>query len=65
MGFLRWPLRTISRAWRRRYIAQLLDDLAQWEADGRDLLAQVVELTDDGDDIHREAVRILELLEGP
>lgn len=65
MGLIRWPVRVISRAWRRRYMAQLLDDLAQWEADGRDLLAQVVELTDEGDEIHTEAARILDLLGGP
>jgi hypothetical protein len=65
MGLIRWPVRVVSRAWRRHQLVQLLDDMALWEADGRNLLAQVLELTDEGDDLHREAVRILELLGGP
>ena len=56
--------RLVSRVWRRRHIAQLLDDLQQWEADGRDLLAQLIELTDQGDDLHAAAVRLLDALEG-
>lgn len=65
MNIIRWPVRVVSRAWRRRHLAQLLDDLQQWEIEGRDLLAQVVELTDEGDDLHCEAARVLDLLAGP
>jgi hypothetical protein len=65
MGIIRWPLRLVHRTWRRRHLAQLLDDLGEWEADGRDLLAQVVELTDPDDDLHLECRRILDLLSGP
>lgn len=65
MNFIRWPVRVVSRAWRRRRLVQLMEDLQLWELDGRELLAQVVELTDPGDDLHREASRVLELLDGP
>ena len=59
------PIRIVTRAWRRRRLAQLLEDLQAWEAEGRDLLAQVVELTDPDDDLHCECARVLELLDGP
>ncbi len=65
MRILRWPLQVVHRTWRRRQLAQLLEDLCEWEADGRDLLAQVVELTDPEDDLHVECRRILDLLSGP
>lgn len=65
MGFLSWPVRVVGRAWRRRALSQLLDDLQAWEAQGRDLLAQVVELTDPDDDLHGECSRVLDLLTGP
>lgn len=65
MNVIRWPVRVVSRAWRRRRLVQLMEDLQLWELDGRELLAQVVELTDPGDDLHREASRVLELLDGP
>jgi hypothetical protein len=39
-----------------------MDDLQLWEEQGRDLLSQVVELTDVGDDLHWECDRILKLL---
>ena len=60
----RFPL--ISRfiqAWRRRRLAQVLDDLQAWEHQGRDILAQVLELTDPDDDLHAVAVRLLMALE--
>lgn len=61
---MKWqrPFRVVSQAWRRRKLAQLLDDLQQWEAQGRGLLAQVAELTDERDDLHREVCRVLDLL---
>jgi hypothetical protein len=61
----RFGIPLISRVWRRRRLAQLVDDLQLWEAQGRDLLAQVVELTEPDDDLHTEAARVLELLTGP
>lgn len=64
MNVFRWPVRVVGRAWRRRHLAQLLDDLQQWEVDGRDLLAQVVELSDPDDDLHAEVSRLLALLDG-
>jgi hypothetical protein len=62
---IRWPVRVVTKAWRRRQLSQLLDDLQAWEADGRDLLAQIVELSDPGDDLYWECERILNLLTGP
>jgi hypothetical protein len=43
-------------------LAQLVDQLQLWEIEGRDLLAQVVELTEHGDDLHQECARVLDLL---
>jgi hypothetical protein len=34
-----------------------------WEAQGRDLLCQLLELTDPDDDLHQECGRMLELLD--
>ena len=56
------PLPVVRRAWRRRRLAQLVDQLQLWEIEGRDLLAQVVELTEHGDDLHQECARVLDLL---
>jgi hypothetical protein len=56
------PLPVVRRAWRRRRLAQLVDQLQLWEIEGRDLLAQVVELTEHGDKLHRECARVLDLL---
>lgn len=56
---------TVSRMWRRRRLAELIESLTEWEVVGRDLLAQVIELTDDDDDMHTEARRVLDLLSGP
>jgi hypothetical protein len=61
----RFGIPVVSRLWRRRRLAQLVDDLQLWEAEGRDLLAQVVELTEPDDDLHCEAARVLDLLSGP
>lgn len=65
MNAFRWPPRCVSDLRRRCRLAQLLDDLQRWEIEGRDLLAQVVEFTDEGDDLHCEAARVLDLLSGP
>jgi hypothetical protein len=59
------PIPVVSRLWRRRRLAELLDCLQEWEAEGRDLLHQVVELTEPDDDLHCEAQRVLDLLSGP
>lgn len=55
--------RVVSQAWRRRRIPQLLEDLQAWEQEGRDLLAQIVELTDPEDDTHATCARVLRALE--
>ena len=56
--------RGMIRRQRRERIQQLLEQIEQWEIEGRDLFAQVVELTDPDDDLSVECRRVLELLEG-
>ncbi len=56
--------RGMIRRHRRVRIAGLLEQIEQWEIEGRDLFAQVVELTDPDDDLGTECRRVLELLEG-
>ena len=56
--------RGMIRRQRRERIQQLLQQIEQWEIEGRDLFAQVVELTDPEDDLSVECRRVLELLEG-
>ena len=59
------PLRLVSRRFRRQRIESLLLELQEWEVQGRDILAQLVELTEPDDDLHCECARVLELLDGP
>lgn len=56
--------RGMIRRQRRERIQQLLEQIEQWEIEGRGLFAQVVELTDPDDDLSAECQRVLELLEG-
>jgi hypothetical protein len=56
--------RGMVRRQRRERIRELLELIEQWEIEGRDLFAQVVELTDPDDDLSVECRRVLELLEG-
>jgi hypothetical protein len=56
--------RNMIRRHRRERIQQLLAQIEVWEIDGRDLFAQVVELTEPDDDLGVECRRVLELLEG-
>ena len=56
--------RGMVRRQRRERIRELLELIEQWEIEGRDLFAQVVELTDPEDDLSVECRRVLELLEG-
>lgn len=56
-------LRLLPAPVRRARIRRLMTQLDAWEADGRALVCQIIELTDPGDDAHLECLRILELLE--
>jgi hypothetical protein len=56
--------RGMSRRRRRERIAELLVRIEAWELEGRDLFAQVVELTDADDDLGVECRRVLDLLAG-
>lgn len=52
------------RRHRRERIQKLLQQIEAWEIEGRDLFAQVVELTDPEDDLSAECRRVLDLLGG-
>jgi hypothetical protein len=54
--------RGMSRRRRRERIADLLVQIEAWEIEGRDLFAQVVELTEPDDDLGAECRRCLDLL---
>lgn len=58
-----YAIRFMPHHFRMRRINQLLTRLESWEQEGRDLLAQLLELTDQGDDIHAECARVLDLLD--
>jgi hypothetical protein len=55
--------RGMVRRQRRDRVMQLLEGVEAWEAQGRDLLCQLLELTDPDDDLHQECGRMLELLD--
>lgn len=55
--------RGMIRRHRRERINQLLAQIEAWEIEGRDLFAQVAELTDPDDDLGAECRRIWALLE--
>jgi hypothetical protein len=59
---MRIPL--ISRALRQRRIHGLVDRIALHEAELRDYCAQLIDLTEPGDDLHVEIRRLLEALDG-
>lgn len=54
----------MSRRARRARIEVLLGQLCQWEREGRNILAELVELTDPGEALAVECHRALELLDG-
>lgn len=56
--------RRMTRRGRRKRIEELLLQIEAWENEGRDLFAQVVELTDPDDDLGTECRRCLDLLAG-
>lgn len=47
---------------RRAQQSKVLDELEEWRRDGCNLLTRLVELTDDCDEVHLEALRIRRLL---
>lgn len=49
-------------AWRRGQQQKVLSELEIWRQEGRDLFSRLVELTDDCDEVHLEALRIQRLL---
>lgn len=59
-----WPiLRGMIRRNRRRRALALVQEIEQWEKHGRDLLAALLEITEDTDDLAAEARRLIEALD--
>lgn len=58
------PIKLICEKARQRRISRLLRELEGYERAMRDRCAQVIELTEVGDDIHVECLRVLESLDG-
>jgi hypothetical protein len=52
------------RIHKRKRIEYLVDALGIHESGMRDCIAQLIELTDPGDDLHAECLRLLAALEG-
>ena len=57
-------LRGMIRRHRRTRVLELVSELEQWEREGRNLLAALLEITEETDDLAVEARRILETLDG-
>lgn len=57
-------LRGMIRRHRRARVDALILEVEAWEAEGRDLLAQLLELTEPADDLSGECRRLLHLLDG-
>lgn len=59
-----WPiLRGMIRRNRRRRALSLIKEIEAWEQQGRDLLAALLEITDDTDDLASEARRLINALD--
>ena len=54
----------VSKARRRARITELTDAVAHHERQIRNALAGLIELTEEGDDLHVECRRLLEALDG-
>jgi hypothetical protein len=54
----------IGEATRKRRIKRLIGQLEGYETAIRDVCAQLIELSPDGDDLHVEVRRLLEALDG-
>ena len=54
----------MSEATRKRRIKRLINQLEGYERAMRDVCAQLIELSPDGDDLHVEVLRVLEGLNG-
>lgn len=52
------------RIHKKKRIAYLIEALGVHETGMRDCCAQLIELTDEGDDLHVEVQRLLEALDG-
>ena len=52
------------RIHKRRRVEYLVEALGVHETAMRDCIAQLIELTDAGDDLHVECLRLLEALDG-
>ena len=57
-------IRGMIRRHRRARAQELVIELEAWEAEGRDLLAALLEVCEPGDDLAAECRRVLNLLDG-
>lgn len=64
MGEMNQTPPVVSEAWRRRQFRELLDQLREWEQHGLDLLAEVLELTEEGDELARAVNEVIRRLKG-
>ena len=62
MNIYRIPV--IGKAIRRQRINALVEELSELEGDMRDVCSALIELTDKGDDLHVEVVRLIQALDG-
>lgn len=54
----------LGRRRRMQRINQLIDELGQWEEQGRGILSNLLELTDPDDDLSGEISRLIAALDG-
>jgi hypothetical protein len=62
MNIYRIPV--IGKRLRRERINALVEELSDLEGGIRDVAAALIELTDKGDDLHVEVVRLIQALDG-
>jgi hypothetical protein len=62
MNIYRIPV--IGKRLRRERINALVEELSDLEGGMRDVAAALIELTDKGDDLHVEVVRLIQALDG-
>lgn len=53
-----WWYGVMPESWRRQQQRVVLAELEIWRREGKDLFARLIELTDDLDEVHQEALTI-------
>lgn len=57
-----WWYGVMPESWRRKQQWQVIQELEAWQIEGQNLLSRLIELSDDCDEVHLEALRIRRLL---